>query len=691
MELFLLDAPQGAGSGIDLNINDLINELKGIYDTLKYQKSQLNRNIRTLNNAYSRKNRKENEYKTYSERAKNIKENLVSSSKEAYDKVGYFSTELESYFTDVVSDIQSLEGKVDFLKNSGTLTLSQKAAFDTYDRFSSEVKSYISNYKNELKGEKYETLEKFLTDSTGKSPLSEEKFGMDIYNKITKVIESMDETLGQLVILGNDSDKKEKMWNVDLGSLYSDINSDSELLQILENLLSDTNSKLANANVDLQNAIQSEADPAVIKELTEVKSKLEEKMKSLSAQKDKTIEIISALQTKANSLEEERNVYRSYYSSEYNKYYNDIYQLRSQLNDNTYQLYNKYNDYYSNNFGHSPAFEISLAKAQAIANMVGHGSLYNIVGIIDNYKRENSTYTVNNLSLRGYLGFANSDVTNANGWVYPSEYKNRQSFSLDVDKYSFVQDYFNQLAQYNYQKSSISILNDKLSDARDYLDTFYKQKDSISSDIAKTKTNISEIESKLQTFNDDINRLYNDLYALDSNSDTYLEDWTTLKNAIRDNQTKASLIGSDLDNLYQHIGPKGEELSFIEVTIDNKENEISSMDDSIREINNNMLQTESNLDRMLKQYFSVDSSISNTMSQELFYNSFRNNGYFDFLYLIIDNNIKEFILNTDLLKLGENFGIDKLVKLSGMFYSDSSVQAKVGNMLIELVNGIQLR
>ena len=145
MELFLLQSPQGGGSSIDLNINinDLINELRTIYDDLKYQKSEVNKKIRTLNNAHSRKNRKLNEYENYTQKAENIKSNMIQSARDSYTDITNQSAWIEGGFSSDRKRIETIISKANILSSRGELTMSQQGAIDLFNQFSSEVLQYM--------------------------------------------------------------------------------------------------------------------------------------------------------------------------------------------------------------------------------------------------------------------------------------------------------------------------------------------------------------------------------------------------------------------------------------------------------------------------------------------------------------------------------------------------------------------
>ena len=144
------------------NIDDLIQGLRNIYDSMKVEKSKLNNKIRTLNNAVSRKDRKYNEYTSYEAKAARTKENIVTSSKDVYIDITNSSNWINRNLSHYKMEIERLSLNVDILENSGELTKAQKASVNLFKQFSNEVIQYIDNNIYELKNLKYDSLKQFV-------------------------------------------------------------------------------------------------------------------------------------------------------------------------------------------------------------------------------------------------------------------------------------------------------------------------------------------------------------------------------------------------------------------------------------------------------------------------------------------------------------------------------------------------
>lgn len=612
----------------NLNIDQLIQELRSVYDGLKMSKSELNKKIRTLNNAVSRKDRKEKEYNSYEAKAAMTKENIVTSSRGAYEDITKHTSRLERMFSDYKNEIKEITVKVSLLERSGDLTKAQQASVNLFDQFSGEVIEYFNNNINELKNWKYDSLKKFLKEESPEGEFQDVSF-YDKMDDTLMLVAHMLELAGELKSISEEYKKDENESDYKLKNLYNNFDSSFEEVSIVENQLSVAQNKLASTNEELEGSIKSEqeltkqmmdnkeaiesldetsetyeadyanlvAEMASIKESLEkvrvniakwsqVKEESENKIKSLQKQKAELTAEISKMKEEIEAIELERRNNNDYYGTTIDSKKIMIQSMYSEFLNKRNSVINESSSDYMKIRGNRMDWSIISDILGKIGDYGNFNKLYNVSDwtndMIDNERNFKSlSFDMN------FVSFANSDLVKGSDWLKDelrsSEqfgWLNSSSYGLNQNFYRIVGDYLNELKNISEYKGMADRKNSSIDDLRIELSKILDIKDSKLEEMSMLDNEILAVWEKLQNLGSDIDKLQQELNELDSTDINYLDNWKKIKENI---SSISQMQGETFTDQHQ-LNTKREKVNlYIGIYLDKK---ISELNDSIAYLDN---------------------------------------------------------------------------------------------------------
>lgn len=613
MELFLLQSPQSGGSSIDLNINinDLINELRTIYDDLKYQKSEVNKKIRTLNNAHSRKNRKLNEYDNYTQKAENIKSNMIQSARDSYTDITNQSAWIEGSFSSDRKRIETIISKANILSSRGELTMSQEGAIDLFNQFSSEVLQYIDANFSQLKNWKYDDLEAFLKEELekeGESFINEGTLSTKLTSSIGIPYSNMLSLAGEFKQLKLQEKQKREENDYFLAEKLRIINFKESERQIIENLRSVAQNQLMDATVTLQNAISEGALQEVIEELTKDKADVQEKLDQLIESYQDLTDDLTLLIDEKNDIESKINQWSTYYSSLFSQMSSQITDIFSKFNNDRGELMSDYDSYYRTtgrimdgdvrnimltNTSNIGQFDLDALKDFDVSKLQERNSF------TWGRKDYSPAFTLQNSTLRNVVpGFNDQLFTSNQTWL------NKNSFTLDYNFYNELKKYLEDLSDIALEKGAIQKLQDMLSDYQYEMNQMYELKQSKISFFDSLNTQILDLKEQEDLLNTQFIGLQDQLNGLDSNDPDFLNQWISIKESMDYKASQAA----DLNNEWHHVL---EQVSSLNVYIDGVLNPritdlelaISNIDDEVRQRSSSIRQIEADCKIKMNELF----------------------------------------------------------------------------------------
>lgn len=601
MELFLLQSPQGGGSSIDLNINinDLITELRTIYNDLKYQKSEVNKKIRTLNNAHSRKNRKLNEYDNYTQKAENIKSNMIQSARDSYTDITNQSAQIEGVFSSDRKRIETIISKANILSSRGELTMSQEGAIDLFNQFSSEVLQYIDANFSQLKNWKYDDLEDFLKEELekeGESFINEGTLSTKLINSIGIPFERMLSLAGEFKQLKLQEKQKREENDYDLAEKLRIINFKESKRQIIENLRSVAQNQLTDATVALQNAISEGALQEVIEELTEDKAALQEKLDQLIESYQDLTDDLTLLIDEKNDIESKIQQWSTYYSSLFSQMSSQITDIFSKFNSDRSELMSDYDSFYRTT-GRRMDSDVRDIMLTNTSN-TGQFDIYSLKDFNSSKGNERNlftwgrkdyspAFTLQNSTLRNVVpGFNDQLFTSNQTWL------NKNSFTLDYNFYNELKNYLEDLADIALERGAIQKLQDMLSDYQYEMNQMYEFKQSKIEEIDSKNTQILDLKAQEDLLNTQGLGLQDQLNGLDSNDPDFLNQWISIKESMDYKASQAADCHNEWNVLIGQVnilsvyidGVVNPRITDLELVISNIDDEVRQRSSSIREI-----------------------------------------------------------------------------------------------------------
>lgn len=647
----------------NLNIDQLIQELRSVYDGLKMSKSELNKKIRTLNNAVSRKDRKEKEYNSYEAKAAMTKENIVSSSRGAYDDITKNTAELERMFSNYKNEITEITVKVSLLGRSGDLTKAQQASVKLFDQFSGEVIEYFNNNINELKNWKYDSLKKFLKEESPEGEFQDVSFYGKIDDTLRLVMEMLN-LAGELKSISEEYKKSENESQYKLSNLWNNLKSSEEESQIVEKQLSVAQNKLVSANGELEDSIKSEqelskkeqatkanldsldktsetyeADYAdlmdslkSIKESSEkvrvniakwskVKEESENKIKSLQKQKAELTAFISKMREEIEAIELERRNNNDYYGNTIDSKKIMIQSMYNEFLNKRGSVINESSSDYMKVRGTRMDWSIISNILEKIGD---YGNFEQMYGLSDwtndmNYREKN----YKSLSFdMNFVDFTNSDLVKGSDWLKDSvmssgefQWLNSRSYTLNQNFYRLVIDYLNQLKGISEYKGMADRKNSSIDDLRSELSKILDIKDSKLEEMSMLDNEILAVWEKLQIIGSDLDKLYQELNELDSTDINYLDNWKKIKENILSIQqmqgetvTEHGQLNTKRQNVNLYIGV------YLDVKISELNDSITSLDNEVRGYYDEVRNLESRAKELLKELDPEDGRLVNDMA-----------------------------------------------------------------------------
>ena len=647
----------------NLNIDDLIQELRKVYDGLKMSKSELNKKIRTLNNAVSRKDRKEKEYNSYEAKAAMTKENIVTSSRGAYEDITKNTAELERMFSDYKNEITEIGVKVSLLGRSGDLTKAQQASVKLFNQFSDEVIEYFNNNINELKNWKYDSLKKFLKEESPEGEFQDVSF----YGKIDDTLRLVREMLnlaGELKSISEEYKKGENESQYKLSNLYNNLDSSLEEVQIVENQLSVAENKLVSANEELEGSIKSEqeltkqmmdnkeaiesldetsetyeddyanlvAEMASIKESLEkvrvniakwskVKEESENKIKSLQKQKAELTAEISKMKEEIEAIELERRNNNDYYDTTRESKMRMIESMYSEFLNKRGSVINESSSDYMKVRGTRMDWSIISDILEKIGDYGNFEPMYNVSSWT--YDMKDNERNFKSLSFdMNFVHFTNSDLVKGSDYLKDSVMASEQfgwlnstSYGLNQNFYKIVGDYLNELKNISEYKGMASIKNSSIDDLRIELSKILDIKDSKLEEMSMLDNEILAVWEKLQIIGSDFDKLQQELNELDSTDINYLDNWKKIK----ENILSISQIQGETVTEHGQLNTKRDKVSsYIGVYLDGKISElndsITSLDNEVRNLYDEVRKMESLAKELLKELDPEDGRLVNDMA-----------------------------------------------------------------------------
>ena len=648
----------------NLNIDDLIQELRKVYDGLKMSKSELNKKIRTLNNAVSRKDRKEKEYNSYEAKAAMTKENIVTSSRGAYEDITKNTAELERMFSDYKNEIKEITVKVSLLERSGDLTKAQQASVKLFDQFSGEVIEYFNNNINELKNWKYDSLKKFLKEESPEGEFQDVSF----YGKIDDTLRLVMEMLNLAGELKSISEEYKKSYNESvykLGNLWNNLNSSEEESQIVENQLSVAQNKLVSANGELEDSIKSEqeltkqmmdnkeaiesldetsetyeadyanlvAEMASIKESLEkvrvniakcsqVKEESENKIKNLQKQKAELTAFISKNRGQIEAIELELRNNNDYYFTTRESKIKMIESMYSEFLNKRGSVINESSSDYMKVRGTRMDWSIISDILDLIGNYGNFGPMYNVSSWT--YDMKDNERNFKSLSFdMNFMSFANSDLVKGSDWLKDSVMASEQfgwlnstSYGLHQNFYKIVVDYLNELKNISEYKGMAQRKNSSIDDLRIELSKILDIKDSKLEQMSMLDNETLAVWEKLQIIGSDLDKLQQELNELDSTDINYLDNWKKIKENILSIQqmqgetvTEHGQLNTKRQNVNLYIGV------YLDVKISELNESITSLDNEVRGYYETIRNLESNAKNLFQELDPEDGGLVDNMTR----------------------------------------------------------------------------
>lgn len=614
---------------VNFNINDLINELRGIYDNLKYYKSELNRKVRTLNNAYSRKERKFNEFTTYTQKANAAKSVMINSTKQSFREVTQSSVWIDKYFSESQSAIQTILTKAQALGNTQNLTMSQQASLDLLNNFSQQVIQYWNQQKNELKSWKYESLGNFLSEELKKE--GEELLTMGELSVKFIAAGSPFEQMINLAREFRSIELSDKETYINLSSMIQSkqtlIESKQFEISALTDLVALANSEISDSQQALQNAISSGESQEVIEQL---QKDLEEKQQARDQKLEEINQIssiISTLQEEISSLQKEISnsaaVSWEIRSDIWNKIsnkkqvffeksqellqYKSIY-MRSPRNQGggrniNFELLNVILQKITDSPNGFPVYEIR-DMLSSLTDKYYFG-IFNTVGIINPMIQGYNSEFVRIPSMDNYADDDFNSLRNQQDW------NSRQSFVLDSSFYSGVRDILIGLKQMAFYKSCTDELTEQSFEIRYKLDQLNSARDNANLELEGYRIDVANIMDLIS----EKNTYYSELSSeLDSYVQNNKSDSNFLSN-IRDMRNQLDAIISDINSLASQQSTLNNRISevnyHIVINFDNQiidlTGKLEQIDDEIREMMYQYEQSENQYRYLLNQYLPTES------------------------------------------------------------------------------------
>jgi len=648
----------------NLNIDQLIQELRSVYDGLKMSKSELNKKIRTLNNAVSRKDRKEKEYNSYEAKAGMTKENIVTSSRGAYDDITKNTARLERSFSNYKKEITEIVVKVSLLEKSGDLTKSQQAAVDLFNQFSGEVIEYFDNNINELKNWKYDSLKNFLKNESPEGQFQDEVSMYEKMDDALGLVNGMLDLSRDLKAINEEYNKSNNVQKEKLNYLSSNLNSSEEESKIVEYLLSVAQHSLVDTNAELENYIRSEkqlsikeadtkaaldsldktsetyeADYAdLIATLTSIKkesekvrdaikekySKVEEsenKIKSLQKSKAELTAKISKMREQIESIELEIRNNNDYYGTTRESKMKMIQSMYSEfLNKRSSVINDRFVDYMKLN-----GFRMDWAITSSILSKISDYGNFGPMNDISNWiwEKKDDEKNIKSLSFdMNFVDFANRDLVKGSDWLKDEvmscdvfQWINSSSSALNQNFYGRVIEYLNQLIDISEYKGVADRKNLSIDGFQNELSKILDIKDSKLEEMSMLDNQIIDILEKLQIIDSDLDKLQQELKDLDSTDINYLDNWKKIKENILSTQndySETSKVNLELEierekiNLYIGI--------YLDEKINTLNSKISSIDDEVRERFAAIRNMESRAKELLQELDPEDGQLVNNMS-----------------------------------------------------------------------------
>jgi chromosome segregation ATPase len=648
----------------NLNIDQLIQELRSVYDGLKMSKSELNKKIRTLNNAVSRKDRKEKEYNSYEAKADMTKENIVNSSRGAYDDITKSTANLERNFSSYKNKIKEIVVNVSLLEKSGDLTKAQQASVNLFNQFSIEVIEYFDNNINELKNWKYDSLKKFLKEESPEGQFQDETFMYEKMNDALGLVNGMLDLSHDLKGINEEYNKSNNESKDKLDYLWSNLNSSEEESKIVEVLLKVAQNLLDNTNEELEGSIKSgkelsikeadtkaaldsldktsetyEADYAdlidtlrSIKEVSEkvraaiakyskVKEESENKIKSLQKSKAELTAEISKMREQIEAIELEGKNNDFYYQTTRESKMKMIDSMYSEfLNKRSSVIKDSFVDYMKLN-GLRMDWAITsdiLSKISDYGNFEPMNDISNWIGDMkwDEKNIRSLSFDMN------FVDFANRDLVKGSDWLKDEvmssgefQWINSSSYALNENFYGRVIEYLNQLRDISEYKGMADRKNSSINKLRSELSKILDIKDSKLEEMSMLDNQIIDIQDKLQIIGSDLDKLQQELNELDSTDINYLDNWKKIKENILSTKQKQG----EAVNEQKEVDHSREKINlYIGIYLDEKINtlnsKISLIDDEVRNMFVEIRNLESSAKESLQELDPEDGQLVNNMS-----------------------------------------------------------------------------
>ena len=647
----------------NLNIDQLIQELRKVYDGLKMSKSELNKKIRTLNNAVSRKDRKEKEYNSYEAKADMTKENIVTSSREAYEDITKNTSRLERMFSNYKNEITEIGVKVSLLERSGDLTKAQQASVKLFDQFSGEVIEYFNNNINELKNWKYDSLKKFLKEESPEGEFQDVSF-YDKMDDTLRLVMEMLNLAGELKIISEEYKKDENESQYKLSNLSNNLDSSLEEVQIVENQLSVAESKLVSANGELKDSIKSEqeltkqmmvtkkaiesldetsetyeddyanlvAEMASIEESLEkvrvniakwsqVKEESENKIKSLQKQKAILNGEISKMKEEIEAIELERGNNNDYYGTTREYKMRMIKSMYSEFLNKRNSVINESSSDYMKVRGTRMDWSIIFDILGKIGDYGNFRPISDICQSIDNGLSSDKNYKSLSFDMN-FVSFANSDLVKGADWLKDSvmasgqfQWLNSTSHGLNQNFYGIVGDYLKELQNISEYKGIAQRKNSSIDDLTIELSKILDIKDSKLEEMSMLDNEILAVWEKIKSLESDLDKLQQELNELDSTDINYLDNWKKIK----ENILSISQIHGETVTDHKQLNTKREKVNgYIGIYLDQKISElnssISSLDNEVRGYYARVRDLESHAKELLNELDPEDGRLVDSMT-----------------------------------------------------------------------------
>lgn len=647
----------------NLNIDDLIQELRKVYDGLKMSKSELNKKIRTLNNAVSRKDRKEKEYNSYEAKAVMTKENIVSSSRGAYEDITKHTPRLERMLSDYKNEITEIGVKVSILEKSGDLTKAQQASVNLFKQFSNEVIEYFNNNINELKNWKYDSLKKFLKEESPEGEFQDVSF----YQKMDDTLMLVARMLvlaGELKSISEEAQKSDIESQYKLSNLWNNLKSSEEESQIVEKQLSVAQNKLVSANGELEDSIKSEqeltkqmmdnkeaiesldetsetyeadyanlvAEMASIKESLEkvrvniakcsqVKEESENQIKWLQKEKAVLTDEISKMKEEIEAIDLERRNNNDYYDTTRESKMRMIESMYSEFLNKRNSVINESSSDYMKVHGTRMDWSIISDILEKIGDYGNFGLMYNVSNWTNNMKDNERNFKSLSFDMN-FVDFVNSDLVKGSDWlkdsVMASEqfgWLNSSSYGLNQNFYKIVGDYLNELKNISKYKGMAQRKNSSIDDLRIELSKILDIKDSKLEEMSSLDNEILAVLEKSEIIGSDLDKLYQELNELDSTDINYLDNWKKIK----ENISFIQQIQVETVTDHKQLNTKREKVNlYIGIYLDGKISElnssISSLDDEVRNLYETIRNLESNAKNLLQELDPEDGRLVDNMA-----------------------------------------------------------------------------